>query len=82
MAFVVAETLDQARDAAELIELDYDDLPAKMDIEAGGPTIHDVAPDNRGFDWGMGDEAGSQAGRMKQAAKFWVLLPKETGEEG
>ena len=36
VAFVVAETLDQARDAAELIELDYDDLPAKMDIEAGG----------------------------------------------
>ncbi len=34
------------------------------------------------FFWGMGDEAGSQAGRMKQAAKFWVLLPKETGEEG
>lgn len=29
------------------------------------------------FFWGMGDEAGAQAGRMKQSASFWVLLPKE-----
>lgn len=32
------------------------------------------------FFWGMGDQAGSQAGRMKQAAKFWVLLPVTTEE--
>lgn len=30
------------------------------------------------FFWGMGDQAGSQAGRMKQSARFWVLLPKAT----
>jgi len=28
------------------------------------------------FFWGMGDQAGEQAGRMKQTAKFWVLLPR------
>ena len=28
------------------------------------------------FYWGFGDEAGSQAGRMKQQASMWVLLPK------
>ena len=67
-AFIVAETLDQARDAAELIELDYDDLPAKLDIEAGGPAIHDDVPDNRAFDWGMGDEAATDAA-FKAAAK-------------
>ena len=33
------------------------------------------------FFWGMGDQAGSQAGRMKQPAKFWVLLPGSTEEE-
>lgn len=32
------------------------------------------------FFWGMGDAAGGQAGRMKQAAKFWVLLPKTIEE--
>jgi len=29
------------------------------------------------FFWGMGDQAGAQAGRMKQPARFWVLLPRE-----
>lgn len=29
------------------------------------------------FFWGMGDQAGSQAGRMKQTAQFWVFLPRE-----
>lgn len=56
IALVVAETLDQARDAVELIELDYDDLPSKMDREVGGEAIHDNVADNRAFDWGMGDE--------------------------
>jgi carbon-monoxide dehydrogenase large subunit len=36
VAFVVAETLAQARDAAELIELDIDDDPVKLDIAPGG----------------------------------------------
>ena len=61
VAFIVAETLDQARDAAELIELEYDDLPVKLDVAAGGPTIHSEAADNIAFDWGMGDEAATQA---------------------
>ncbi|NIQ08899.1 MAG: transglycosylase, partial [Gammaproteobacteria bacterium] len=33
------------------------------------------------FFWGMGDEAGALAGRMKQTAKFWVLLPKAAKDE-
>lgn len=28
------------------------------------------------FFWGMGEQAGAQAGRMKQTVKFWVLLPR------
>jgi membrane-bound lytic murein transglycosylase A len=32
------------------------------------------------FFWGMGDQAGAQAGRMKQSAKFWVLLPVEDSQ--
>jgi membrane-bound lytic murein transglycosylase A len=32
------------------------------------------------FFWGMGDDAGALAGRMKQPAKFWVLLPKTAKE--
>ncbi|MFO7771783.1 MAG: xanthine dehydrogenase family protein molybdopterin-binding subunit [Roseovarius gahaiensis] len=56
VAMIVADTLDQARDAAEMIALEYDDLPVHMDIAAGGTPLHDEAPDNRAFDWALGDE--------------------------
>ncbi|MEP2640622.1 xanthine dehydrogenase family protein molybdopterin-binding subunit [Roseobacter sp.] len=72
IAFIVAETLDQARDAAELIVLDYDDLPAKMDIGAGGPLVHEGVPDNRAFDWGIGDQAATDAA-FKSAARTVTL---------
>ncbi|WP_425040922.1 xanthine dehydrogenase family protein molybdopterin-binding subunit [Primorskyibacter sp. S187A] len=61
VAMIIADTLQQARDAAELITLDYDDLPAKLDLAPGGAAVHDVAPDNVVFDFGLGDEAATQA---------------------
>ena len=61
VAVVVADTMAQARDAAELIMLDYDDLPAKMDTDAGGEPLHPEAPDNVAYDWEMGDEAATNA---------------------
>ncbi|MGX9355541.1 xanthine dehydrogenase family protein molybdopterin-binding subunit [Roseobacteraceae bacterium S113] len=61
IAVIFAETMEQARDAAELIELDYDDLPAKMDLAPGGAEIHPEAPDNVVFDYGLGDEAATEA---------------------
>jgi len=61
VAFIVADTMEQARDAAELIWLDATDLPVKVDIGSGGPTIHPEAPENRAFDWGMGDKDATQA---------------------
>lgn len=61
VAFVVAETVVQARDAAELIEVDYDSLPAAADLntamDAGQPQIWPEAPNNRAFDWEVGDKA-------------------------
>ncbi|WGW02214.1 xanthine dehydrogenase family protein molybdopterin-binding subunit [Tropicibacter oceani] len=59
IALIVAETLEQAKDAAELIELDYDDLPVHMDLVAAGQPLHDDIPDNRVFDFGIGDEAAT-----------------------
>ncbi len=69
VALIVAETLQQARDAAELILFDADDLPAKMDLTPGGETLHPEAPDNRAFDWGMGDEAKVEAAFAKAARR-------------
>ncbi len=65
LALVVAETRDQARDAAELIEVDYDQLPAATDtVEAsrpGAPQVWDTAPNNICFDWGRGDKEATDA---------------------
>jgi len=72
IAVVIADTLDQARDAGELIELDIDDLPVKLDLQAGGEPLHPEAPTNSAFDWGMGDEAATQA--AFEAAAHTVAL--------
>ncbi len=65
VAFVVAETAVQARDAAELIEVDYDELEATVDTEgataAGAPQLFDHIPNNIAFDWESGDKAAVDA---------------------
>ena len=61
VAVVVAATADQARDAAEKVEVDYEVLPAVADAakarEKGAPTLHDIAPDNTCYVWALGDKA-------------------------
>ena len=54
-ALIVAETLMQARDAAELVDLSLDELPVAMDPTPGGATIHPEAPGNLAFDYTIGD---------------------------
>ena len=55
VALVVAETLLQAQDAAEAIEIDYETLPAVTDaraaLEKGAPQLFDGIPGNLVFDW-------------------------------
>jgi carbon-monoxide dehydrogenase large subunit len=57
VAAVVAETLAQARDAAEMIELEIEALPAVIDMRAarepGAPKVHDELESNLCFDWGF-----------------------------
>ena len=52
-AFVVADTLNQAKDAAELIEIDYEPLPAVVTAAAalapGAPAVWDENPGNEAF---------------------------------
>ncbi|MBD3677726.1 MAG: xanthine dehydrogenase family protein molybdopterin-binding subunit [Rhodobacteraceae bacterium] len=56
VAIVVAESLAAAKDAAELIEFDYEELEAHVTPVPGGPTLHDEAPDNVAYDFVLGDE--------------------------
>ncbi len=61
VAVVIAESLGQARDAAELVEVDYEVLPAVTNaldaIKPGAPVLHDIAPDNKCYVWALGDKA-------------------------
>jgi len=61
VAVVIAETQDAARDAAELVEVDYEVLPAVVDAAkaraSGAPVVHDIAPDNTCYVWALGDKA-------------------------
>ena len=59
VACVVAETAIQAKDAAEAVELDIDQLPAVTTpieaLEPGAPQLHDDAPANLALDFHYGD---------------------------
>ncbi|MGI9369256.1 MAG: xanthine dehydrogenase family protein molybdopterin-binding subunit [Ruegeria sp.] len=61
VAVVIAESPARAHDAVELIWMDTEDLPAKMDVGPGGETLHPELPDNRAFDWATGDEDAAEA---------------------
>ena len=71
VVMVVAETLAQAKDAAEMVMVDLDPLPSVADtagaVADGAPQIYDQASGNVCFDWGMGDE-GETGAIFDQAA--------------
>ena len=63
VAMIVAETYAQAKDAAELVAVDYEPLDAVGTLEVApfGPVVWDHAPNNLCFDWAAGDEAKCKA---------------------
>jgi carbon-monoxide dehydrogenase large subunit len=67
---VVAETLPQARDAAEKVKIEYAVLPAVADPagaqKKGAPQIHEIAPDNTIYQWSLG-EAGAVDAAFRSA---------------
>ena len=71
VAFVVADTPTQARNAAELIEIDYEPLPAVVSVEdaikPGAPAVWDEAPNNVAFTLMMGNKDATDAAFAKAA---------------
>ncbi|HVJ42992.1 MAG TPA: xanthine dehydrogenase family protein molybdopterin-binding subunit [Dongiaceae bacterium] len=71
VAFVIAETYAQAKDAAELIEVDYKELPAIISTDkadaAGSPQVWADAKNNVCYDWHIGDKAATDAAFAKAA---------------
>ncbi len=76
VAFIVAETLQQARDAAEAVVIDYDMQPSITDlaaaIEPGAPLVWPDVERNVVFDWQTGDKAQVDA-LFAQAAHVTTL---------
>jgi carbon-monoxide dehydrogenase large subunit len=65
VAFIAAETIKQARDAAEAIEVDYDPLPSITDLatamDKGQTLVWPETPHNLVFDWEIGDKTATEA---------------------
>src|SRR5262249_11572842 len=66
VALVVAETEHIAQDAAELVAIEYDDLPALVEardaVADGAIPLHDEMPSNLAFDYEYGDRETTAAG--------------------
>ncbi|MBW8830027.1 MAG: xanthine dehydrogenase family protein molybdopterin-binding subunit [Burkholderiales bacterium] len=68
VALVVAETQWQAKDAAELIDVVYEELPPVIDIRTAGTatsSVHDDVPGNVCYDWGHGNKDAVDAAFAK-----------------
>ncbi len=65
VAVVIGETYAQARDAAEMVDVDYGVLPSVTDTATaanpGQPQLHDFAPNNTVYNWHIGDKAATDA---------------------
>ncbi|MFA5581408.1 MAG: xanthine dehydrogenase family protein molybdopterin-binding subunit [Paracoccaceae bacterium] len=69
IAMIVADTIAQAKDAAEMIAFEFTDLPVHLDLAIGGEPIHPEAPGNLAYDYGTGDEAATEAAFASAAHK-------------
>ena len=71
VAIVIAERYEQAKEAAALVEVEYDELPAVVDVRdamrKGAPAVHDEAPDNVCYVWALGDKGAVDAAFAKAA---------------
>jgi carbon-monoxide dehydrogenase large subunit len=83
VAMIVAGTLDQARDAAEALEIDYEALPAVITaaqaLAPGASLVHDDVPGNLMCRWGKGDAAATDAAfaRAAHVSSLSIRSPRQ-----
>ncbi len=83
VAMIVAATLEQARDAADLLEVDYEPLPAVVTVAqalaAGAPLVHDDVPGNLMCRWSKGDAAAADAAfaRASHVSTLTIRSPRQ-----
>ncbi|MCG8603837.1 xanthine dehydrogenase family protein molybdopterin-binding subunit, partial [bacterium] len=79
VAVVIAQNRYIAKDAAELVEVDYEPLPSVTDaaeaMESGAPKLHEEAADNVSFKWELGDKSAADdaldAAHHTTKLEFW-----------
>ncbi len=82
-AMIVADTLDKARDAAELLAIDYEELPAVVTVAQalapGAALLHDEAPGNLMCRWTRGDRAATDAAfaRAAHVVRLPIRSPRQ-----
>jgi len=76
IALIVADTRDQALDAAEAVMLDIDTLPAAMDLDPDGAPIHPDMTSRLAIDWQKGD-ADATAAAFARAAHVTRLTVRQ-----
>ena len=62
-AVVIGETLEAAKNGAEALQVDFEELPAVVDLAsaASAERIHEAVPNNQCYDWELGDKAATDA---------------------
>ncbi len=78
IAAIVADSLEQARDAAEAIDLDIEELPAVMDMKAaaqdGATLVHDDLKNNICYDWMLGEADNAKVDEVFASAAHVTTL--------
>ena len=85
VALIVAESATAAQDAAELVAVEYRELPAVVStaeaLAEGAPLVHDAVPGNMVLDYESGDEAGAREAfaRAARIVKMDVHVSRVVG---
>lgn len=74
VAMILAETKEQALDAAEAVDVVYEELPVHLAIAPGGAQIHDGVPDNIAYDWALGDAEAVKAAFARAAHRVRLTV--------
>lgn len=78
VAVVIAQSRQEAKNAAELIGIDYEDLPGvatmKDAVAPGAPLVHDDAPGNICYDWHIGDRGAVEQAFARAAHRVRLDL--------
>lgn len=77
VAVVIAEDRETAKDAAELVMVDYEELPAVVNAKAAAspsaPLVHDDVPNNTVYDWELGNPKAEVDAAMESAHHVTTL---------